>query len=72
MRVVEHSSRPAVLGFVSSTLQWQFQYHPAYTVVTGLEADRLATGMTVVAGLSWPELSVQAPEVPGFRRRIDD
>ena len=48
MRVVEHSSRPAVLGFVSSTLQWQFQYHPKYTVVTGLEADRLATGMTVV------------------------
>ena len=72
MRVVEHSSRPAVLGFVSSTLQWQFQYHPTYTVVTGLEADRLATGMTVVLACRGSELPVQAPEVPGFRRRIDD
>ena len=48
MHVVEHSSRPAVLGFVSSTLQWTFHYYRTYTVVTGLEADRLATGMTVV------------------------
>jgi hypothetical protein len=54
MRVVEHGSRPAVLGFVSSTLQWQFQYHPAYTVVTMLEADRLATGMTVALTCGGP------------------
>ncbi|MGZ6668377.1 MAG: Ig-like domain repeat protein [Solirubrobacteraceae bacterium] len=73
MRVVEHSSRPAVLGFVSSTLQWQFQYHPTYTVVTGLEADRLATGMTVVLacrGPSCPFKRVRFP-VPAGASTID-
>jgi hypothetical protein len=50
VRIVKHVSRPAVLGFVSSTLQWQFQYHRAYTRVTMLEADRLAKGMTVTLG----------------------
>jgi hypothetical protein len=48
MLVVQHVSRPAVLGFVSATLQWQFEYHRAYTLVTMLAADRLAKGMTVV------------------------
>jgi hypothetical protein len=73
MRVVEHSSRPAVLGFVSSTLQWQFQYHPTYTVVTGLEAERLATGMTVVLacrGPSCPFKRVRFP-VPADASTID-
>jgi hypothetical protein len=80
VRVVAHVSRPAVLGFVSSTLQWQFQYHPGYTLVRALQADRLAKGMSVALachGSGCPIKRVRFPVAtngsidlqPAFRRR---
>ena len=48
VQVVGHSSRPIVLGFISSTLQWQFRYHPSYTLVTKLQADGVARGTTIL------------------------
>ena len=80
VRIVEHASPSVVLGFVSSTLQWQFQYHRAYTLVTMLQAERVAEGMTVslrCAGSSCPFSRVSLPGaarssvdlLPQFRRR---
>jgi hypothetical protein len=80
VRVVRRVSRPAVQGFVSSTLQWQFQYHPGYTLVQALEADRLAKGMTVALachGVGCPIKRLRFPVAasgsidlqPAFRRR---
>jgi Bacterial Ig-like domain (group 3) len=50
VRIIRGKPGPLVLGFVSSVLQWQFTYHPHYTLVTGLRADDLVKGMTVVLG----------------------
>jgi Bacterial Ig-like domain (group 3) len=47
VQIVKHSSQPIVLGFISSTLEWQFFYHRTYTQVTALRADRLVKGITV-------------------------
>jgi hypothetical protein len=38
VRVVMASSGRSVVGFISSALQWQFVYRPAYTHVSGLKA----------------------------------
>jgi hypothetical protein len=68
VRIVEHASRPVVLGFVSSILQWQFQYHPAYTVVSTLHAERVAAGMTMslaCKGSSCPFRRVSLPAATG-------
>jgi hypothetical protein len=48
VRIVGPSSAPVVLGFVGSTLQWQFAYHPRYTQVTTLRANQIVKGSTVV------------------------
>jgi hypothetical protein len=47
VQIVKKSSQPRVLGFISSTLEWQFFYHRTYTQVTALRADRLVKGITV-------------------------
>ena len=47
VQIVRKSSQPAVRGFISSTLQWQFFYHPAYTQMTALRANRVVSGITV-------------------------
>jgi Bacterial Ig-like domain (group 3) len=41
-------SAPVVLGFVSSTLQWTFYYHPAYTQVILMKAFGIANGTHVL------------------------
>jgi Bacterial Ig-like domain (group 3) len=50
VRIIRGKPGPVVLGFVSSVLEWQFTYHPRYTLVTGMRADDLVKGMTVVLG----------------------
>ncbi len=47
VQVGKGSPGPIVVGFINSTLQWQFYYHPAYTRVTLLRADGLTPGMSV-------------------------
>jgi hypothetical protein len=47
-QIVKHASGPSTLGFISSTLEWQFQYHPDYTLVTALRADGVVKGTTVL------------------------
>jgi hypothetical protein len=47
VQVVKKLSQPVVLGFIGSTLQWQFFYHRTYTQVTMLRAESLAKGITV-------------------------
>jgi hypothetical protein len=65
VRIVEHASAPVVLGFVSSTLQWQFQYHRAYTLVTMLQAARIAKGMNVSLACSGPSCPFSRISLPG-------
>jgi hypothetical protein len=52
VRIVTPSSAPLVLGFVGSTLQWQFSYHPHYTQVTTLRANQVLEGSTLVLACS--------------------
>jgi hypothetical protein len=47
-QIVKHRSGPVTLGFIASTLQWQFQFHPRYTQVSALSADGVVKGTTVV------------------------
>jgi Bacterial Ig-like domain (group 3) len=47
-RVVKGSRAGAVLGFVASTLQWTFGYHPTYSQVIYLKAFGIAPGTHVV------------------------
>ena len=47
VQVGKGSPGTIVLGFINSTLQWQFYYHPAYTQVMMLRADGLTRGMSV-------------------------
>ena len=47
VRVSRGSGARVVLGFVASTLQWTFGYHPAYTQVMFLEAFGIAAGTRV-------------------------
>jgi hypothetical protein len=54
VRVVKASSGPAVLGFISSTLQWQFAYHPAFTHVSLLKAFGITGSTTVSLACSGP------------------
>jgi hypothetical protein len=79
VRVVQSSSTPIVLGFISSTLQWQFFYHPAYTQVTMLRAGDVPRGVTLLlscAGKGCPFSSLRIPGtgasvdlLPAFHRR---
>jgi hypothetical protein len=48
VKVVASSTAPIVLGFITSTLQWRFAYHPAYTQVMALTAEGVVRGMTVL------------------------
>jgi Bacterial Ig-like domain (group 3) len=52
VRIVNPASAPMVLGFIGSTLQWQFTYHPRYTLVTTLRANQVAKGSTLVLACS--------------------
>ncbi|HWE11051.1 MAG TPA: Ig-like domain repeat protein [Solirubrobacteraceae bacterium] len=52
VRIVNPASAPVVLGFIGSTLQWQFAYHPRYTLVTTLRANQVAKGSTLVLACS--------------------
>jgi hypothetical protein len=47
VQIVTKLSQPVVLGFIGSTLQWQFFYHRTYTQVTMLRAQSLVSGITV-------------------------
>jgi Bacterial Ig-like domain (group 3) len=80
VQIVRHSSQPIVLGFISSTLQWQFYYHRTYTQVTMLRADRVVEGITVRItcdgrGCPFSELSIPAKSgtsidlLPAFQKR---
>jgi hypothetical protein len=48
VRIVRRTSGPPVEGFINSTLEWQFHYHPRFTQVTVLRADGLIPGMIVL------------------------
>ncbi len=48
VQIVASSADPIVLGFINSTLQWQFAYHPAYTQIMALTANGVVRGMTVL------------------------
>jgi hypothetical protein len=52
VRIVNPSSAPLVLGFVGSTLQWEFAYHPRYTLVTALRANEILKGSTLILNCS--------------------
>lgn len=52
-----------VLGSISSTLEWQFFYHPSYTQVTMLRAGGALKGVTL-------QLSCRGKGCPFSRRRI--
>jgi hypothetical protein len=49
VQIVRSSTVPTVLGFVTSTLQWTFFYHPTYTLVALLKAFRIVKGTSVLA-----------------------
>jgi Big-like domain-containing protein len=80
VQVVVHPSRLTVLGFIGSTLQWQFRYRPAYTLVTKLQADGVARGTTILltcagGGCPFSRTSIQTKTDgsidlrPTFRKR---
>ena len=48
VQIVNKSTDPVVLGFISSTVLWTFNYHPAYTQVAALHAYGIAPAATVV------------------------
>ncbi len=79
-QIVKHSSGPGTLGFISSTLEWQFQYHPAYTLVKALRADGVVKGTTVLVacagkGCPFSRRSIQVKTatsvdlLPAFHKR---
>jgi Bacterial Ig-like domain (group 3) len=79
-QIVKHSSGPGTLGFISSTLEWQFQYHPAYTLVKALRADGVVKGTTVLVacagkGCAFSRRSIQVKTatpidlLPAFHKR---
>jgi hypothetical protein len=49
VQIVRSSTVPTVLGFVTSTLQWTFFYHPTYTLVALFKAFRIVKGTSVLA-----------------------
>lgn len=80
VHVVVHPSRLIVLGFIGSTLQWQFRYRPAYTLVSKLQADGVARGTTILltcagGGCPFSRSSIQTKTsgsidlLPTFRKR---
>jgi hypothetical protein len=79
VRVGKSSSQPVVLGFINSTLQWQFYYHPGYTQVTVLRAFGIARASTIAvachgAGCAFRQLRMQGGKssmnlLPAFRKR---
>lgn len=63
VQIVKDASAPLVFGFISSTLQWEFNYHPTYTQVALLGAEGIVRGITVLltchgAGCPFTSLSV--------------
>jgi hypothetical protein len=80
LRVVTGSRAGAVLGFVASTLQWTFGYHPTYSQVIFLKAFGIAPGTRVVVtcrggGCPFKQLREATPAngaldlLPAFRHR---
>jgi hypothetical protein len=80
LRVVRGSRAGAVLGFVASTLQWTFGYHPTYSQVIFLKAFGIAPGTRVVitcrgGGCPFKQLRDATPAngvldlLPAFRHR---
>jgi Bacterial Ig-like domain (group 3) len=47
VQIVVGSSGAPILGFIGSTLEWTFYYHPAYTQVTVLTIFGITPGMNV-------------------------
>jgi hypothetical protein len=61
VQVATAPTAPPVLGFVRSTFQWTFYYHPTYTQVILLKAFRVLAGTTVVvtchgSGCPWHKM----------------
>jgi hypothetical protein len=80
LRVVRGSRARTVLGFVASTLQWTFGYHPTYSQVIFLKAFGIAPGTRVVVtcrggGCPFKQLRDATPNhgtldlLPAFRHR---
>jgi Big-like domain-containing protein len=71
VRVVTASSQPPVLGFVSSTLQWQFFFHPAYTQVTLLRTGAVRKGVTLLLTCAGKGCPFNTRRIPGTGGPID-
>jgi hypothetical protein len=71
VRIVNSSSTPIVLGFISSTLQWQFFYHPSYTQVTMLRAGGVPKGVTLLLSCRGKSCPFNDLRIPGTGAAVD-
>lgn len=54
VKIGPRSTRPTVLGFITSTVAWTFYYHPTYTQVVQLRAYGVISGIGVRLTCSGP------------------